>query len=207
MLQQYHRAISGRQAGICKRVRSRVDCSSFIYTRRLGWKASKVGRYYYKGAWRGWALARIRNRHLSEPSRVQSHHPAGCADVVHCCCATPRPARTKSTAYLHPCRTFVWIMDDSWFQILCTAACSPSVCGIHTSFKTRITRDPYSSSIIPGSVHYLLSRVLRVPLRTPRWFKWLTSNSTCVLSPGFEPQMGRTFDFICNNQKIYIFNC
>ena len=29
------------------------------------------------------------------------------------------------------------------------------------------------------------------PLRSPRWFKWLTSNSTC-LRPGFEPQVGRT---------------
>ena len=32
--------------------------------------------------------------------------------------------------------------------------------------------------------------------------KWLTSNSTCcVLSPGFEPQVGRTFDFICKNKS------
>ena len=38
-------------------------------------------------------------------------------------------------------------------------------------------------------------------VRSPRWFKWLTSNSTCVLSPGLEPQVGRTFDFICKNKN------
>ena len=45
--------------------------------------------------------------------------------------------------------------------------------------------------------------------RSPRWFKWLTSNSTYLLclSPGFEPQVGRTFGFICKNKNKKGFNC
>ena len=42
-----------------------------------------------------------------------------------------------------------------------------------------------------GCTRYHESMKGCIVLRSPRWFKWLTSNSTC-LSPGFEPQVGRT---------------
>ena len=47
-------------------------------------------------------------------------------------------------------------------------------------------------------------RASRTDSRSPRWFKWLTSNSTC-LSPGFEPQVGRTLTLFAKIKKR--FNC
>ena len=43
--------------------------------------------------------------------------------------------------------------------------------------------------------------------RSSWWFKWLTSNSALCLSPGFEPLVVRTFDFISKNINQKGFNC
>ena len=59
---------------------------------------------------------------------------------------------------------------------------------------------------IPGYlvplIVFFLSETLLSPIysRSHRWFKWLISNSPC-LSPGFEPQVGRMFDYICKKKK------